>query len=303
VLGIDESATDGEVKRAYRSLSKQHHPDKGGDVRKFKELSAAYEVLSDGEKRSLYDAGGMAAVEKGVGGRDMFGRPIGVQKGAPVDVAVRVPLEDMYRGGDVRAHVRRRVVCRGCTGGRRAGDKCAACGPSCPPEHKTVPRRMGNMLVHQEVEVPSEERCKEEVRTLHAVIERGADDGAKITFERASEQTPGEIPGDVRITLTTASHAVFSRNGRDLSMELRISLKQALLGFSRTIRHLDGHEVLISASNVSTPHQVLTLRGEGMPVQGVPSEFGDLHVKLLVDFPTRLTAEERDFVASHFDSA
>ena len=57
VLGVDDTATDGEIKRAYRALSKQHHPDKGGDVRKFKELSAAYEVLSDGEKRSLYDAG------------------------------------------------------------------------------------------------------------------------------------------------------------------------------------------------------------------------------------------------------
>ena len=110
VLGLSDDATDSQVKRAYRQMSIKHHPDKGGSAAKFKEVSAAYEVLRDGEKRALYDAGGMAAVEKGTGGTDMFGRPVGVQKGPEVEVKVRVPLEDMYRGGNVRANVRARSV-------------------------------------------------------------------------------------------------------------------------------------------------------------------------------------------------
>ena len=81
VLGVDESATDAEIKKAYRRLSVKHHPDKGGDAAAFKELTSAYEVLSDGERRALYDVGGMSAVEKGAGGRDMFGRSTGVPKG------------------------------------------------------------------------------------------------------------------------------------------------------------------------------------------------------------------------------
>jgi len=196
VLGVDENASFGDIKRAYRKLSIKHHPDKGGSVEKFKELSAAYQILSDGEKRALYDVGGQAAVEQGAGRQDMFGRTIGVPKGPPVEVTVRVPLEDIYKGGTVRANVRRRVICRGCRGGGAGLPKCADCGPTCPAETKTVQRKMGPMLINQEVVVPSEERCKDETRTLDAVVERGIPDDFMVTFERASERAHrAEHPG------------------------------------------------------------------------------------------------------------
>ena len=133
ILGIADAATDAEIKRAYRQMSLKHHPDKGGDPKRFTEISFAYEVLSDGEKRSLYDAGGMAAVEKGVGQTDFFGRPTGVQKGPEVSVTVKVPLAAVYSGDTVNVQVTRRVVCRGCrAAAARASSKCAGCGPSCP---------------------------------------------------------------------------------------------------------------------------------------------------------------------------
>jgi len=303
VLGLDESATEAEIKRAYRRLSVKHHPDKGGSVAKFNELSAAYQVLSDDEKRLLYDVGGMTAVEQGAGRTDMFGRTMGVPKGPAVEVTVRVPLEDVYKGGTVRASVRRRVVCRGCRGGGAGLAKCAGCEATCPPEIKTVQRRMGPMLVNQEVEVASEERCKDEVRTLEAVIERGMPEDFTVLFERASEQSPGVVPGDVRLKLRSDSHAVFRRDGRHLTMELRISLRQALLGFERRIRHLDGHEVLIANAGISTPGMVITLPREGLPVHGEPSEFGELRVKLEVVFPKTISAAEREWIATHFDDA
>ena len=187
VLGVDESASDAEIKRAYRKLSVKHHPDKGGSVDKFKELSAAYEILSDGEKRALYDVGGHAAVEQGLGRQDMFGRTVGIRKGPPVEVIVRIPLADVYRGGKVRANVRRRVICRGCRGGG-SGAKCAECTPTCPPETKVVQRKMGPMLINQEVEVPSQERCKDEMHALTGVIERGIPEDFVLVFERASKQ-------------------------------------------------------------------------------------------------------------------
>ena len=136
---------------------------------------------------------------------------------------------------------------------------------------------------------------------LEAVVERGMADGASITFERASEQTPGMVPGDVVLRIETVRHRVFKRDGSDLSMQLHLTLQQALLGFSRTIRHLDGHPVTIENKGVSQPHQVLTLPGEGMPVHGVPSEFGVLRVELIVGLPPRITDEERQFVEGHFE--
>ena len=308
VLGLSDSATDAEIKRAYRDLSLKHHPDKGGSTAMFKQVTQAYEVLRDSEKRMLYDVGGTAAVEKGVGGTDMFGRSVGVQKGQTVSVTVDVPLDEMYSGGDVRARVRRRVVCRGCkNGGPRnwagyAPDKCAQCTPSCPQELKTVHRRMGHMMVQQQVHVASEERCKEEERTLHALIERGMNSGESITFKSAGEQSPGEIPGDVQIVLRAKSHAVFKRDEEHLSMKLQISLREALLGFERRIRHLDGHQVLIANDAISSPGQVIVIRGEGMPIKGVPSEFGELRVELQVNFPKSVSAEEREWLQNHFHS-
>ena len=304
ILGLDDSADQREIKVAYRKLSLKHHPDKGGDTQLFKKVTSAYEVLSDGDKRALYDAGGMDAVEKGTGGRDPFGRPVGVQRGHDVSVTVDVPLEDMYKGGSVRAAINRRVVCRGCSTtprGQPPPDRCAGCSASCPPVTKVVQRRMGMMIMNQEVQEPSKERCKEDQKVLHAEIERGAAEMSEIVFPRASEQTPGKVPGDVKLRIRSARHAVFARNGTDLQMDLTISLRQALLGFDRTIRHLDGHPVEIRASGVSWHGRVLTLPNEGMPVHGVPSEFGVLRVTLKIAMPEKLTADERTFVERHFE--
>jgi len=310
VLGVDESATGAEIKKAYRKLSLKHHPDKGGDEQVFKEVTRAYEVLSDDTKRALYEAGGMEAVDKGIGQRDMWGREVGVQRGADVSVTVTVPLEDMYRGGQVRANVRRRVVCRGCKQqqrswlGRLADDpKCDGCGPTCPPTTKIVQRRMGMMIMNQQVEEPSKERCKEDAKVLQATIERGAAEGTELQFPRASEQTPGKIPGNVILRLKAAKHAVFQRKGNDLHMNMHIPLREALLGFHRTIRHMDGRDVAIDYSGIISPGQVITLRDEGMPVHGVPSEFGSLHVNVSIEMPRMLSADERAFVGTHFEPA
>lgn len=104
ILDVTVEATEKEIKSAYRKLSLKHHPDKGGDAMRFKEITRAYEILSDGEKRALYDVGGMTAVDEGSSGRtDPWGRPIGVRRGDNVEVTVNVPLEDMYKGGMVSA--------------------------------------------------------------------------------------------------------------------------------------------------------------------------------------------------------
>lgn len=313
VLGVDESATPAEIKKAYRKLSLKHHPDKGGDANLFKEVTRAYEVLSDGDKRALYEAGGMEAVDKGVGQRDMFGREVGVQRGQDVSVTVSVPLEDLYKGGSVRVSVSRRVVCRGCRQQQQrrgvaayfssgaAKPQCEGCSNTCPPVVKVVQRRHGMMIMNQEVEEPSPDKCKEETKTLTATIEQGAAEGAEVVFPRASEQTPGKIPGNVLVRLKSARHAVYRREGNDLHMELTLPLRAALLGFEHTVHHLDGHPVLIRNVGVSTHGQVLVLAGEGMPVHGVPSEYGSLKVKLVVAMPTALTAAEAQFVRTNFE--
>ena len=158
------------------------------------------------------------------------------------------------------------------------------------------------MIMNQEIEEPSKQRCKEDEKVLTATIERGAPEGFEITFPRASEQSPGVVPGDVKVKLKAAKHAVFRRNGtNDLLMRMNIPLRQALLGFERVIRHLDGHPVTISHHGIANHGQMLTLKGEGMPVHGFPAEFGQLHVELAIKMPKGLTEAERDFVGRNFE--
>jgi len=283
-----------------------------GSKRKFDEVRRAYEVLSDPDKKILFDTGGIEAVQEAAkedaqGGAQqqhpLFGMMGGggekrkAKKGPDANVELSASLEDMYSGGEVAARIQRRVVCRGCKG--RSDGKCAECG-RCPDEVKMVNRQMGHMVVQQQQRVKSEWRCKNADTELNAVIEQGMDAGSTITFPRMSEQSPGMIPGDIIMTLKQKPHGRFQRTGNDLRITLTITLKEALLGFERTIPHLDDHTVVLKRSEPTVPSMVQRIVGEGMPMHNTPSEKGDLFVKLDVAFPRTLSAKQKDAVAQIF---
>jgi DnaJ-class molecular chaperone len=162
------------------------------------------------------------------------GRASNSRKGRDFTHTLPVPLALLYTGGERNIGVKRRVVCRRCRNSN-AG-KCAGCN-RCPPEVRTVRRqnRQG-FTVQQQEKVASKEKCKEEQKTLTLVIEKGMGDGYELVFDRASEQTPGKIPGAVRVKLQQEAHETFTRDGDDLRASLTVSLKQALLGFRKTLR-------------------------------------------------------------------
>uniref|UniRef100_A0A7S0FKB9 J domain-containing protein n=1 Tax=Pyrodinium bahamense TaxID=73915 RepID=A0A7S0FKB9_9DINO len=290
-LGLTDEADDADIKKAYRKLSVKYHPDKNPDEaskQKFNEIRDAYELLSDPDKKILYDTGGMEAVQRAEQGQ--------VRKGDDLNREMDVRLEDLYSGGFVKNRVTRRVVCRGCR--RKSGSpKCVGCG-RCPNEVQTVHVQVGpGMFMEQQQEVPSKERCRQEEAVLDVQIERGMRDGEQVTFPRMAGQRPGMLPGSVLVRLRVARHAKFERKGDDLHLTLGVSLREALLGWSRTVRHLDGHRVELSAEGVSRPMQVLRVRGEGMPLRDDPASFGDLYVKVRVDFPRALTEDQEGAIA------
>lgn len=330
VLGVDDEVEQKDVKKAYRKLSLKYHPDKcKGDTdvlnaegkpisceKMMNRVNLAYEVLGDEEKRILYDTGGLEAVKEGVddddggGGMDpismLFGGGGGRQRGGrgrrgpDARVDLKVSLDDMYTGNEVEAQISRRIVCRKCAG--RVDGKCASCG-RCPNEIRTVQREMRpGMLVQQQEEVPSKEKCKNEQTTLKAHVERGMEDGEEIRFPRMSEQLPGQIPGDVIVTLRQKPHPRFTRKGNDLHMEMVISLKEALLGFSKSVDHFDGRKVVVSNSKITKPNEVKRIKEEGMPKKDIPSERGDLFVKFSLKMPSELTSQQKALVEQIFPS-
>merc|ERR1719181_2097059 len=279
ILGVHEEATDGEIKRAYRKLSKELHPDKnpGAEAReKFNEVRDAYEILNNPEQKILYDTGGMEAIQEHKKGQ--------VQKGETHEHQASVTLEMLYSGTSSPVSMTRRVVCIGCSRNPNQ-EKCRSCS-RCPNEVRTVQRQMGpGFIVQQQEEVKSNEKCKSQQETLTLQVEQGMRDGDSITFEMMGEQKPKMIPGDVVFKLKCAKHKVFTRRGNDLTMKMSIPLRQALLGFEKTIKHLDGHELKIRRDGVTKPGAVMKVDGEGMPHRDDPESYGALHIEFSIEFP------------------
>ena len=141
LLGVEKNATFDQIKKAYRKLALKAHPDKGGDAEKFKEISMAYEVLSDKDKREIYDQHGEDGLKEGGGMRggdifsQMFGggmgmRQQGPKKGKSVEHAIKVTLEEIYKGKTTKIAVNRDRICKTCNGkgGKNgANSTCQGC--------------------------------------------------------------------------------------------------------------------------------------------------------------------------------
>jgi DnaJ-class molecular chaperone len=293
-LGVPDDADDATIKKAYKAAAKMYHPDKNPDaagMAKFNDIRDAYEILNDPDKKSLYDTGGLEAVKKADKGQ--------IEKTDDFESSLDISLDELYLGGDKIGQVQRRIVCRGCHL-RPDAPQCQGCG-RCPNEVKTVQVQMGPFLTQQQQEVPSKQKCKQVQEKIDMQIEKGMRDGDKLTFNRMADQRPGMLPGNVILTLKTTKHAKFKRMGDDLHMSMQISLRESLLGWAQTIRHIDGHTVELSSDSVTKHLQIIRVKGEGMPLRDDPATFGDLIVKVNVVFPTKLDKRQRDQVAAIFE--
>lgn len=287
-LGVPPSATATDLKKAYRKLALKLHPDKntGPDAeQKFKEVSAAYEVLSDEEKRETYNRYGLEGLKEGRGGggsgfgdaNDIFsmffggggspfgggGRSRGPRRGQDIGHELRVTLEDLYNGRTKKLSIQRTVCCKKCEGKGGTGQP-AKCGGCKGTGVQVRIHRMGPMI--QQIQQPctdcrgegeswaKKDMCKncngkkvhKEKQILEVNIDKGMTEGQKIPFRGMADEEPGVEPGDIIIILRTADHEEFERKGNELLMKMNISLSEALTGFSRTITLLDKREIVIT---------------------------------------------------------
>ncbi|CAE8624296.1 unnamed protein product [Polarella glacialis] len=294
VLGLQDDADESEIKKVYRKLSVKYHPDKNPDEAskvKFAEIRDAYEILNDPDKKILYDTGGMEAVKKA--------EKEEVQKGDDVRMNLAVSLEDLYNSGVHEARIERRIVCRGCRV-KPDSPKCQGCN-RCPNEVRLVNRQVGpGMFMQQQEEVQSKEKCKVENTLIEVQLEKGMRDGETLTFPRMAEQRPGQIPGSVMFTLKASKHAEFERRGDDLHMNTQVTLKEALLGWTKMVRHMDGHQIEIGTTSVTKPFQLMKVASEGMPLRDDPASFGNLFVRVEVVFPKQLASDQQEKISKIF---
>jgi molecular chaperone DnaJ len=333
-LGVARTATDAELKAAFRKAAMQCHPDRHpGDKQaeaRFKELNEAYQHLSDGQKRAAYDRYGHAAFEQGGGMSDGFASSMsdifddlfgdimgrrgtrsasGKERGADIRYNLEITLEEAYNGRTATIKLPTLVACEGCAGsGAKAGSKPAIC-KTCAG-HGRVRAQQGFFAIErtcpscggrgQMIENPCEKcggsgRVTRE-RTLSVNMPAGVEDGTRIRLSGEGEAgLRGGAPGDLYIFLAIKPHPFFQRDGADLYCRVPISMVQAALGGEFVVRTLDGGEAKVRIpEGVHTGHQ-MRLRGKGMPVLR-SHDFGDLYIQANVETPQNLTRRQRELL-------
>ena len=298
-LGIEKSSTAAQIKKAYRKKALRMHPDKGGDPEEFKKLQAAYDVLSDEDKRKIYDKHGLEGLEEGGGPGggmgdifDLFGggrRRNGKRKVEPLVFTVKASLEHLYCGKTVKLAYKRDAL----VGEPR---KCSTCGGTgitvqnvqIAPGMVTRAQAQCSQCNGGYRANMKKERCEVEVR-----IDKGAADKSKIKLKDKGSEAAGAEQGDVHFVIQQKPHSLYKRHGADLLIRKDIGLVEALTGFKFVVPTLDGRKLSVQAKpgQIIRPEvrsgvpYVMCVDGEGMPKYGNPFDKGRLFVLFHIVFP------------------
>ena len=297
ILGVDKSASSQEIKKAYRKVAMKYHPDRNKDDKaaeeKFKEANEAYAVLSDAEKKQQYDTYGSA------------------------DFSQRFSQEDIFKGSDIGSILREFGINMGGGGGfRQAGGGSpfgsffsqggggGDCGGSCGGGgFQQQPAKGQDMSL--ELWLTLEEVASGTERTISLAhmqdkvsvkIPAGIEAGKKLRVSgKGAQSQQGGQPGDLLLKINIQDHALFERDGAQLTYKADIPFSQAAMGGKVTVPTIDGKEL-----NVKTPAGMqsggkLRLKGKGLP-SGPKGPNGDLYVKMQVAIPKELTESQQELI-------
>ncbi len=334
-LGVARDASSDEIRRAYRRLARELHPDVNPDPEtqeKFKEVTGAYEVLSDPEKRQMYDLGadprspgggnpfgqGQAGFGFGdimdafFGGGQTRGPKPRVRRGQDALIKVTIDLAEAAFGVVKEIQVDTALVCPTCTGtGAATGHEpteCSMCRGR--GEIQSVQRSFlgqvmtsrpcpqcqgfGTVISHPCAECSGDGRVRTR-RTLKVKVPAGIDDGTRIQLSGEGEVGPGGGPaGDLYVEVTTRPHPVFQRNGDDLHCSVSLPMTVAALGTILPLETLDGSED-VEIRPGTQPGHVVTLKARGVPHLRSAGR-GDLMVHIDVQTPTKLDSRQEELL-------
>jgi molecular chaperone DnaJ len=319
ILGIRRDATPDEIKKAFRGLALKNHPDRNPDdpdaELRFREIAAAYQVLSDPEQRYRYDRLGPffrpdgrpptpedISEMLGAAVAGLFKRKKGSGKGADLRYTLSVPLEKVATGADIDINLVRQTACGRCNGGGGEPDggttKCETCAGSGRSPTRRVfrsdcPRCDGT----GKVIVKRCTRCKgvgvlDQPETLRVRVPPGVATGQKLKLRsKGNNPRGGGKPGDLYVLIAVDEHSLFRRRGADLFAEVPLTFAEAALGTELVVPTLAGTTAIRIPPGTANG-KVFRLPGRGI-ANSSKKKAGDLHIKVEVEVPPKLTEEQR----------
>ena len=336
-LDVNRGAGEDDLKKAYRKLAMQYHPDRNPNdtsaERKFKEVSEAYAVLRDADKRAAYDRFGHAAFENGGGGpgaggfdsnfgagfADIFdemfgdfmgrGRGGGTQRGADLRYNMEISLEEAFEGKTAEIRVPSSISCDTCAGtGAAKGSSPIACG-GCQGRGRvraqqgffTIERTCPNCHgIGRVIERPCT-ACKgagrvEKTKSLKVNIPPGVEDGTRIRLTGEGEAgIRGAAPGDLYIFLAVRPHRLFQRNGADIYCRAPIPMTTASLGGTIEVPTIDGSRARITLPPGTQSSRQFRLKDKGMRILRSNAR-GDMYIEVSVETPVNITKRQKELL-------
>ncbi|VFQ97663.1 unnamed protein product [Cuscuta campestris] len=319
LLNVERTATDEDLKKAYRKLAMKWHPDKNPNNKleaeaMFKQISEAYEVLSDPQRRQVYDqygeeglkdmpapgsSNGPSGFQNGFNPRnaedifaEFFGSsPFGFGSGGGGGSGRSSSRFTSYDGGGGNSSTSATSAASGDGGNGKVKPGPVETKLSCSLE-ELYSGSTRKMKISRTVLLPNG-RLGEESEILSIDVKPGWKKGTKITFPGKGNEQPNQLPADLVFVIDEKPHPVFKRDGNDLTATVRITLAEAIGGTTVNLTALDGRRVAVPVAEVVGPGHEMVVEGGGMPIAKEPGNRGDLKVLFEVKFPARLTAEQR----------
>ncbi|MBI4158992.1 molecular chaperone DnaJ [Candidatus Woesearchaeota archaeon] len=329
ILGVSKTSNKEDVKKAYKKLALQHHPDKGGDAEKFKEISEAYAVLSDDTKRQQYNQFGHAGFDqrysqedifRNVNFDDIFNEVFGrrgdnifdmffggsrERRGNDLRYDLEINFEEAAFGVEKKIKIPKLIQCNECEGtGADRGHlvKCATCNGA-GETRKTTRTPFGvfsQITTCRECDGYGEvakSKCKtcngsgllEDNKTITVKIPAGVENGNRIRVPSSGEAIKNGKTGDLYIYLRVKPHEIFERRGNDIYLQMPLSFSQAALGDQIQIPTLKGN-IKIKIPGGTQTGTTFRLKDKGIEtLRGN----GDQYVQILIRTPTKLTAKQK----------
>jgi DnaJ family protein A protein 2 len=318
LLDVSTSASTDEIKKAFRKKSLTHHPDKGGDIEVYKKINSAYEILSDPQKRKLYDERGEDGLrESGNVPEDMLAQMFGNlfnggfsfssggrfpgfpgfgrNKSGNYIHVFKVTLEDLCKRKVSKLKVTRDRICKHID--EKKSSDCQACkgrgirvqiiqmGPMIQQSHQPCESCKSTGKIYNSCDNCIDGIVKEpKVFELHLTPE--LENGYRFVFQNDGNQEIGKEPGDFIIVIQYEEHPIFKLEGKNILYTHTISLKEALCGYKLELTHPSGEIITVSTSDVTNPETIETIPNKGLSYQS------NMIIKYRILFPDKLSPEQ-----------